>query len=69
MTGIMIGRYVNGISLNDLEYLLNDKGDDYLLFDTIDQGIMFLNRQMPDTNRYDIQDAFTFLCVSNGVIL
>ena len=40
--GIVIGRPINGISINGLEYMLDENGD-YKLFNTKEEAKEFLN--------------------------
>lgn len=41
MNGIIIGRHINGITLNPLEYVLDDNGD-LIVFETEDKAKSFL---------------------------
>ena len=41
MNGIVIGRHINGIVLNPLEYVMNDNGD-LVVFETEDKAKDFL---------------------------
>ena len=43
MTKIFVGRYINGITLNGLEYLLDDKGEIRLFVDE-NQVLEFLKQ-------------------------
>lgn len=41
MKGIVIGRHINGIMLNPLEYVMDDNGD-FMVFETEDKARDFL---------------------------
>ena len=41
-TGWKIGQYVNGITLNDLEYVLDGEDGDILYFETKDKAMTFI---------------------------
>ena len=59
--GIVIGRPINGISLNGLEYMLDEKGD-YKLFNTKEEAKEFLNSNFEEPLTDDeLEDNFMFL--------
>ncbi len=41
MNGVIIGRFINGITINPLEYVLDDNGD-LMVFETEDKAKEFL---------------------------
>ena len=41
MAKVMVGRHMNGITLNPLEFVLNDDGD-VMMFDTVQEAKDFL---------------------------
>lgn len=41
MNGIIVGRFINGITINPLEYILTDNGD-LMVFETEDNAKGFL---------------------------
>ena len=41
MNGIIIGRHINGITINGLEYVLDDNGE-YMVFETEEKAKEFL---------------------------
>ena len=59
--GIVIGRPINGISLNGLEYLLDENGD-YKLFNSKEEAKAFLNSSFEEPLTDDeLEDNFMFL--------
>jgi hypothetical protein len=40
---IVVGRPINGISINGLEYLMNEDNSDYKLFENKEEAKTFLN--------------------------
>jgi hypothetical protein len=58
---IVIGRPINGISLNGLEYLLDENGD-YKLFNSKEEAKAFLNSNFEEPLTDDeLEDNFMFL--------
>ncbi len=59
---ILIGRPIEGIALNGLEYLMNDDNTDYKFFNNKDEAMEFLRSNMtePVTDE-ELEDAFMFL--------
>ena len=59
---IVIGRPVEGISLNGLEYLMNEKNQEYMLFESKRHAMDFLNTlfEEPLTDE-ELEDGFMFL--------
>jgi hypothetical protein len=58
---IVIGRPINGISLNGLEYLLNENGD-YKEFNSKEEAKTFLNSMFEEPlTDDDLEDSFMFL--------
>ncbi len=58
---IVIGRPINGISLNGLEYLLNEDGD-YKEFNSKEEAKTFLNSMFEEPlTDDDLEDSFMFL--------
>ena len=59
---IVIGRPINGIGLNGLEFLMNDDNTDYKLFNDKREAMDFLNTLMeePLTDE-QMEDSFMFL--------
>lgn len=59
--GIVIGRPIEGISLNGLEYLMDENGD-YKLFNTKEEAKEFLNSNFEEPLTDDeLEDNFMFL--------
>lgn len=59
---IVIGRPINGISLNGLEYLMNEDNSDYKLFNNKEEAKAFLNSLMEQPLTDDeLEDSFMFL--------
>lgn len=59
--GIVIGRPINGISLNGLEYMLDENGD-YKLFNSKEEAKEFLNSNFEEPLTDDeLEDNFMFL--------
>ena len=59
--GIVIGRPINGISINGLEYMLDENGD-YKLFNTKEEAKEFLNSNFEEPLTDDeLEDNFMFL--------
>jgi hypothetical protein len=59
---IVIGRPINGIGLNGLEFMMNDDNTDYKLFNDKREAMDFLNTLMeePLTDE-QMEDSFMFL--------
>ena len=57
-TGIVIGRPIEGISLNGLEYALDEHGG-YIHFETIDEAKQFL-RDNGVEDEDDLEDCFMY---------
>lgn len=59
---IIIGRPIEGISLNGLEYLMNEENTDYRFFKDKREAMDFLNTMFeePITDE-EMEDAFMFL--------
>jgi hypothetical protein len=59
---IIIGRPIEGISLNGLEYLMNEDNTDYKYFKDKNEAMEFLNSVMetPLTEE-ELEDGFMFL--------
>ena len=59
---ILIGRPIEGIALNGLEYLMNEDNTDYKFFNNKDEAMEFLRSNMaePVTDE-ELEDAFMFL--------
>ena len=58
---IVIGRPIEGISLNGLEYLLDENGE-YMLFDSKEDAKAFLNSSFEEPLTDDeLEDNFMFL--------
>lgn len=59
---IVIGRPINGIGLNGLEFLMNDDNTDYKLFNDKREAMDFLNTLMEEPLTDDqLEDSFMFL--------
>ena len=59
---IVIGRPINGISINGLEYLMNDDNTDYKLFENKEEAKTFLNSMFEEPlTDDDLEDSFMFL--------
>lgn len=59
---IIVGRPIEGISLNGLEYLMNEDGDDYKFFNNKREAMDFLNSSMDEPLSDDeLEDNFMFL--------
>ena len=59
---IVIGRPINGISINGLEYLMNDDNTDYMMFKDKREAMDFLNSMFEEPVTDDqLEDAFMFL--------
>ena len=59
---IVIGRPINGIGLNGLEFLMNDDNTDYKLFNDKREAMDFLNTLMEESLTDDqLEDSFMFL--------
>ena len=58
----IVGRPINGISLNGLEYLLNQEGTDYMYFKNKEEAKMFLlsNDGLEDLTDDELEDSFRF---------
>ena len=57
-TGVVIGRYVNGISLNDLEYVLTPD-EEYMHFANIDEAKQFLKDNGVE-DEDELEDCFVY---------
>lgn len=59
---IIVGRPIEGVSLNGLEYLMNEDNTDYKFFDSKREAMDFLNSSLtePVTDN-ELEDAFLFL--------
>jgi viroplasmin and RNaseH domain-containing protein len=59
---ILIGRPIEGIALNGLEYLMNEDNTDYKFFNSKEEAMGFLRDNMtePVTDE-ELEDAFMFL--------
>lgn len=59
---IVIGRPINGIGLNGLEFMMNDDNTDYKLFNDKREAMDFLNTLMEEPLTDDqLEDSFMFL--------
>jgi len=59
---IVVGRPINGISLNGLEYLMNEYNSDYILFENKEEAKTFLNSMFEEPLTDDeLEDNFMFL--------
>jgi hypothetical protein len=59
---IVIGRPINGISINGLEFLMNDDNTDYKLFENKEEAKNFLNSLTEEPLTDDeLEDGFMFL--------
>jgi hypothetical protein len=59
---IIIGRPIEGIALNGLEYLMNEDNTDYKFFNTKEDAFTFLRSNMEgEVTDDDLEDAFMFL--------
>lgn len=59
---IVIGRPINGISINGLEYLMNEDNTDYKKFDSVNEAKQFLNSLMNEPLTDDeLEDSFMFM--------
>ena len=59
---IVIGRPINGISINGLEYLMNEDNTDYKLFENKEEAKTFLNSLYEEPLTDDqLEDSFMFL--------
>jgi cytochrome c1 len=59
---IVIGRPMNGISINGLEYLMNEDNTDYKKFDSVNEAKQFLNSMMNEPLTDDeLEDIFMFM--------
>jgi hypothetical protein len=58
---ILIGRPIEGISLNGLEYLMNDDNTDYRFFVDKAEAYEFLRVHMPEATDEDLEDTFMFM--------
>jgi hypothetical protein len=57
----ILGRPINGISLNGLEYLLNQEGTDYMYFKNKEEARNFLRENVfPDSTDEELEDYFMF---------
>lgn len=61
-TMIIVGRPIEGISLNGLEYLMNEDNSDYKFFNNKDEAKEFLRQSMTgEVTDDELEDAFMFL--------
>jgi hypothetical protein len=59
---IVIGRPINGIGLNGLEFMMNDDNTDYKLFKDKREAMDYLNSLMEEQLTDDeLEDGFVFL--------
>lgn len=59
---IIIGRAINGISINGFEYLMNDENTDYKFFPNKKEAMDFLNSKFDEPLTYEeLEDGFLFL--------
>jgi hypothetical protein len=59
---IVIGRPINGIGLNGLEFMMNDDNTDYKLFKDKREAMDYLNSLMEEQLMDDeLEDGFVFL--------
>ena len=59
---IVIGRPINGISINGLEYVMNDDNTDYKMFKDKREAMDFLNSMFEEPLTDDqLEDGFMFL--------
>jgi hypothetical protein len=59
---IVVGRPINGISLNGLEYLMNEDNTEYKQFKDKREAMDFLNSLMDEPATDDeLEDGFMFL--------
>ena len=63
-----IGRPINGISINGLEYLLDDNNE-LMMFDLPDQAETFLKKHNIDLEDVVLVDAETKSTVDNGCVM
>lgn len=60
MGKVIVGRPINGISINGLEYLLNNDGNE-MEFENKEQAVMFLRENgYADYSDEMIEDSFIF---------
>ena len=58
---IIIGRPIEGISLNGLEYLMNEDNTDYKYFDNKESAMAFLRENMDEpVTDMELEDSFIF---------
>jgi hypothetical protein len=62
---IIIGRYINGISVNGLGYLLDDSGEE-MEFKDKQHAIEYLKTHYPDATEEEIEDSFVFKEKTDG---
>ena len=59
---IIIGRPIEGIALNGLEYLMNEDNTDYKFFDNKESAMQFLRNNINEEVTDDeLEDSFMFL--------
>jgi len=59
---IVIGRPINGISINGLEFVMNDDNTDYKMFVTKREAMDFLNSMFKEPLTDDeLEDGFMFM--------
>lgn len=59
---IVVGRAINGISINGIEYLLNEYCTDYKRFDDKREAMDFLNSMFEEPlSDEELEDRFMFL--------
>ena len=59
---IVVGRPINGISINGLEYLMNEDNSDYKLFENKEEAKTFLNSMFEEPLTDDqLEDSFMFM--------
>ena len=59
---IIIGRPIEGIAINGLEYLMNEDNTDYKFFDNKESAMQFLRNNINEEVTDDeLEDSFMFL--------
>lgn len=58
---IIIGRPIEGISLNGLEYLMNEDNTNYKYFETKESAVAFLRQNIDEpVTDMELEDRFIF---------